>query len=59
MVCDHRKARLTNLTPVPGQVMIVCETCNMALSTGELALAEVYRKKMMRRREQASKRTQP
>ena len=55
-MCDHRYAELRD--PLrPGSVVVRCPTCKMELTRAEVGLAEVYRKKLLRRRKAAERRT--
>lgn len=50
--CDHRYAEILG----GGAVVVRCPTCGMELTRAQAGLAEVYRRKMRRRRERAERR---
>lgn len=55
-MCDHRYAELRD--PLrPDSVVVRCPTCKMELTRAQAELAEVYRKKLAKRRERAERRT--
>ena len=56
-MCEHRNAEILDPTALPGNVVIRCPACKMQLTRVQAGLAEVYQRKMRRRREQAERRS--
>ncbi len=55
-LCDHHYAELRD--PLrPDSVVARCPTCKMELTRAQAGLAEVYRKKLAKRRERAERRS--
>lgn len=58
-ICEHRSAKIVNHRQPgnPNPVVMRCSTCNMELTQAQLNMAEVYRRRMARRRDAAERRS--